>query len=549
MYEKGAEVIRMYATILGVSGFRRGMDTYFARHDGQAVTCDDFWQAMYDANKEAGVEGVEDLQALKGWYSQAGTPELSVSPVYDAATRTLTLTATQRTPPTPGQAAKQPVLIPIAVGLVGADGKDVPLALQGAALPAGTTTTVLRLTQPSQSWTFTDVPEGAVPSILRGFSAPVRLAVAGQTDAQLLHLFAHDSDAFNRFEAGQVLGRKALVALYDASLAAVSAAGGGAGVDVAAVVQTTLGGSSGAAAPFVTGLAAAFSSLLGDTSLDGAFLARALSLPSETEVIDTLAADASGGHGWADPVVVHHVRDFVVKAIATALKHQLQAAVERTDAAIAEAEKASGGYAPDFASVARRSLRNKALGYLSTLGETAIVEDLAARHAAANNMTDSMATLVALADQPAGSCPQRTEALEGFYKRWAGEPLVLLKWLAVAASYGTTEEVRALMTHDAFATRCGGIRNPNCCYSTFMSYAGTPAFHAADGSGYAFYAEVVRTLDAVNPTVASRVVSAFTKYRSYDPARQALIRAQLQGLAAGKLSENTGEIVSRSLSV
>jgi aminopeptidase N len=556
VYEKGAEVIRMYATLLGVGGFRRGMDLYFDRHDGHAVTCDDFFQAMYDAN--AGTPGREDLHALRVWYGQAGTPELTVTPVYDAAARTLTLTASQRTPATAGQATKSPVLIPIAVGLVGPDGADLPLTVRGqaTAIAAGTmstsTTAILRLTTAEASWVFEDVPAGTVPSILRNFSAPVRLRVVGQTDADLSFLFARDSDPFNRWEAGQTLGRRALLALYGTALAAAAQAASSAGsAPLADVVAAALDAAGGVP----PSLAAAYASVLADPTLDGAFVARAVTLPAETEVVDALVAAGS----TADPLVVHLTREYAVRGLARALRPQLEAAVAKADAAIAADSAgagagAGGHFSTAFPAVARRALRNRALLMLASLRDPAVVADLAARHAAATNMTDSIATLAALVDQPAAGTPERAAALAAFYETWREEPLVLLKWLtlqACACEAGTTEAVRALMAHPAFS-----ITNPNACYSLLGAYAANavPAFHALDGSGYRFLAGVVREVDAVNPQVAARLVGAFTKYRSYDAHRQALMRKELEGLSAGvdggaPLSENVGEIVARCLGV
>lgn len=516
------------------------MDLYFARHDGQAVTCDDFWQAMYDGNE--GHPGLSDLNALKVWYSQAGTPEVTVTPTYDAASKTLTLKAVQRTPPTAGQSEKKPVLVPIAVGLVGPSGSDLPLTLADSnpQLAPGTTTAVLRMTSAEQSWTFTDVPAGAVPSILRNFSAPVRLAIVGQSDADLAFLFKNDSDPFNRWEAGQRLGRNALLSLYDVALKAVTGIDDSHAAVHAAVVQTM----DAAAGSSVSSLSTAFSALLADATLDGAFVARAISLPAETEIIDALAASAS--HGHADPVVVHEVREYLVRALASSLRTQLEGVIKRVDAEIAAAEGVSGGYSPDFASVARRALRNKSLVYLAALAEPSILAGIAARFNTASNMTDSVATLIALIDQPA-DCKERVAALDAFYQTWKDEPLVLLKWLGLQAGScdpGNTATVKALMSHPSFA-----ITNPNACYSLFGAYSANsvPAFHSSDGSGYAFLTDVVRQLDAVNPQVAARIVSAFARYRSYDTKRQALMRDQLQSLAAGKLSENVGEIVTRSL--
>ena len=521
VYEKGAEIIRIYETVLGVAGFRKGMDLYFARHDGQAVDCDAFFQAMFDANE--GHVGQAALPALKRWYSQAGTPELTVTPTYDAAARMLTLACAQRTPPTAGQATKEPVLVPIAVGLVGADGRDLPLVVDGRA--EASTTAVLCLTEAARSYVFSDVPAGAVPSVLRGFSAPVRLTVVGQTDAQLTHLLAHDSDSFNRYEAGQVLGRSALLAYYDVALAQAADARPMQGLALPA------------------SLVEAFRSLLRDASLDGAIVARSIALPAEVEIVDALAARGVG----ADPVLVHKVREWAVSQLASRLQPELEAAMARAEAEIVAAEAKSGGYSPNFAAVARRALRNRCLYMLSRLEAPAAAAAAPAlvltRFKAATNMTDQVAALAALVELPGA---ERDEALAAFAAQFSDEPLVMLKWLALQAGSSETASVagvRALMAHASFS-----ITNPNCCYSLFGPFASTPAFHAADGSGYAFLGEIVRQLDAVNPQVASRIVSAFSKLGQYDAVRRALMLRELEALAAhAGLSENVGEIVARSI--
>jgi len=520
VYEKGAEIIRLYQTVLGVAGFRKGMDLYFKRHDGSAVSCDDFWAAMHDANE--GHAGQAALPALKRWYSQAGTPELTVTPTYDSAARTLTLACVQRTPPTPGQSDKQPVLVPIAVGLVGADGRDLPLTVDGRAEPS--TTAVLCLTQEAQAFVFSDVPAGAVPSVLRDFSAPVRLTVVGQTDAHLTHLLANDSDAFNRYEAGQVLGRNALLAFYDVALAQ-------------AAERKPM---QGLALP--ASLVEAFRSLLGDAALDGAIVARSIALPAEVELVDALAARSVG----VDPVVVHRVRAWAVASLAARLRPQLEAAMARAEAEIKAAEAATG-FSPDFKSAARRALRNRCLHMLSCIEEpeaaAAAPGLVLERFRAATNMTDEVAALGALVELPGAA---REEALAAFAAKFADEPLVMLKWLALQAGSPASSSVagmRALMTHASFA-----ITNPNCCYSLFGPFSSTPAFHAADGSGYAFLGEVVRQLDAVNPQVAARIVSAFSKLGQYDATRRAMMLKELESLAThAGLSENVGEIVSRSI--
>ena len=515
VYEKGAEVVRIYETVLGVAGFRKGMDLYFKRHDGFAVSCEDFWQAMHDANE--GHVGQAALPALKRWYSQAGTPELTVRPAYDAQAQTLTLACEQRTPPTPGQDAKLPVLIPIAVGLVAPGGGDLALTVDGRAEPSRTA--VLCLTEERRSFVFSGVPAGAVPSILRNFSAPVRLTVEGQTDADLTHLLAHDSDAFNRYEAGQVLARRTLLAAYDAALAA--------------------GGSvAGLALP--APLVAAFGSLLGDASLDGAIVARSVQLPAEVELVDAIA-NRAGGAG-ADPVLVHAVRDRAVELLATPLRAQLEATMARVEAEIEAAERASGGFSADFKSAARRALRNRCLQLLTCVPGADAAPALA-RFRGASNMTDQVAALGALVEMPGAA---RDEALAAFAAQFADEPLVMLKWLALqSASPGSASvaALRALEGHASFA-----VTNPNCCYSLYGPFCSTPAFHALDGSGYAFLAEAVRRLDGINAQVASRIVGALSKLGSYDARRRALMRKELEGIAAHPgLSENVGEIVARSL--
>lgn len=328
---------------------------------------------MHDAN--AGHVGQAALPALKAWYGQSGTPEVTVTPRYDAAARTLTLACAQRTPASAAQPHKVPVLVPIAVGLVGADGRDLPLVVDGRA--EASATAVLCLTEEQRSFVFSEVPAGAVPSVLRDFSAPVRLTVVGQSDADLAHLLAHDSDSFNRYEAGQVLARRTLLANYDAALVA--------------------GGSVAACPPLPATLIAAFRSLLGDAKLDGAIVARSITLPAVVELVDDIA-NRAGGAG-ADPVLVHEVRARAVDELAAQLRPQLEATAARVEAEIAEGERASGGFSPDFQSAARRALRNRCLQLLSRCpadagsGAPAPALRLRSAFAAATNMTDEIAML------------------------------------------------------------------------------------------------------------------------------------------------------------
>ena len=511
VYEKGAEVVRMYAALLGKDGFRKGMDLYFQRHDGAAVTCDDFRAAMADAN------GV-NLDAFGAWYAQAGTPEVVVETAHDAAAGTFTITATQSTPPTPGQPAKGPVPIPIAVGLLGADGRDLPLALASGggaagALPTGVTTAVLLLDGETATWTFTGVPGRPVPSLLRGFSAPVKLAVPGATESDLLFQLAHDADEFNRWEAGQRLLRGLMARLYSAATAAGADADAG----------------YAAAGGVPAGLTAAFKSILTDASLDGAFAAAALALPAASELVAEIDD--------ADPVLLHALRKKVVKELATQARAELEAAVAAND------DDPAAPYSPAFAAAARRALKNKALAYLSALDNPAIRQGLLARCRAATNMTDRVAALAALVDAPS---PERDTALAEFHADYADEPLALLKWLALQAGCdapGNVAAARALADHPAFSPT-----NPNCCYSLYLAFQRSAVnFHAADGSGYAFAADAVLAVDRVNKQVAARIAGGFTSWRRYDPARRALMQAQLRRILEAGPSENVFEIVSKSV--
>jgi aminopeptidase N len=414
VYEKGAEVVRMYDTLLGKAGFRKGMDLYFKRHDGQAVTTDDFLAAMADANDV-------DLTAFMPWYSQAGTPAVGVATAYDAAAKTFTMTCTQSTPDTPGQTGKLPVLMPIAVGLLRADGSDMALTLQGEAPAVGTetaaeTTKVLRFKDASQTYVFTGVDEEPVPSILRNFSAPVRLTT-DLTQQQLIFLMAHDSDAFNRWEAGQTLTRVLLLGLI-----ADTAAGRELKMDPA-ITEAMRSIISGAA----------------EAGADRAFIARAMVVPSESELSELVSP--------ADPDVIHAARVFVVKALAAALRSEF----ESTLAANTAAE-----YSNEPEARAQRTLKNMCLGFLSYLEDPLVDVDALERYKAADNMTDQVASLAALTSR---ECQEREEALGLFYEQWKEDPLIMNKWLGLQASAGlpnNVDNVIALTKHPAF-----DIKNPN----------------------------------------------------------------------------------------
>ena len=500
VYEKGAEVVRMYDTLFGKEGFRKGMDLYFERHDGQAVTTDDFLAAMADANNA-------DLSAFKPWYSQAGTPSVNVTTSYDADAKTFSMTCEQTIPDTPGQTGKQPVLMPIAVGLLGPDGKDMPLTLQADENAAGdvVTTKVLRFAAAKETFVFTGVEEKPVPSILRDFSAPVKLTT-DLTQEDLIFLMANDSDSFNRWEAGQTLTRSLLLGLIDAA-----AKGETLEMDPA-IVEAMRAIVTAASAP----------------DADKAFIARAMAIPSESELSEMVSP--------ADPDVIHAARKFVVQTLAKELRAELETTMAVNTAAT---------YSNEPEARAERTLKNTCLGLLSYLEDSEIDAEALKRFKAADNMTDQVAALAALTSR---DCKERTEALDLFYEQWKEDPLIMNKWLGLQASAGlpgNVENVKALTKHPAF-----DIKNPNKVYSLVGGFVGgTPTnFHAADGSGYEFLGDIVLELDKLNGSVAARMVGGFTRWRKYDEGRQKLMKAQLDRIVNTEgLSENVYEIVSKSL--
>ncbi|HEY9380443.1 MAG TPA: aminopeptidase N [Burkholderiales bacterium] len=494
VYEKGAEVVRMIHTLIGKDAFRRGMDLYFRRHDGEAVTTDEFVNAMADASQV-------DLTQFKRWYDQAGTPVLETSGTYDAAKQTYTLTVRQSCPPTPGQPDKQPFHIPFALGLVGPDGNDIPLQLKGEDAARGTGR-VLSATKPEERYTFINVPAQPVPSLLRGFSAPVILRHE-YSEAELTHLMAHDSDAFNRWEAGQRLATRIL-------LRGVETLRVGSALDVPA--------------SFID----AFARVLSDAKADPAFAAEALSLPSEAFLGEQMNV--------IEPDAIHTVRVAVRARIAAALKAQLLETYR--------AHTPHGGYSPDAKSAGERALRNLCLGYLMELNDAPMRALCVNQFEAADNMTDAIAALSALANVDA---PERQTALDHFYAKWQDEALVVDKWLGVQSTSrlrDTLPRVRELMAHPGFS-----IRNPNKVYALIGGFrANQVHFHAADGSGYRFLAEQVIALDRLNPQVAARMARGFDRWKKFDAGRQAHARAALESIRdTANLSKDVCEIVIRSL--
>jgi aminopeptidase N len=495
VYNKGAEVIRMMRTLLGPEGFRKGTDLYFLRHDGQAVTTDDFVKAMEDANGA-------DLSQFKLWYSQAGTPELRVARAYDRKSKTYTLSIKQTCPPTPGQPEKKSFHIPVAVGLLGKDGKDLALRLKGDP-QAAAGTRVLEIKKTEETFVFTDVPDEPAPSILRHFSAPVKVKL-DLIDDERLFLMAHDSDEFNRWDAGQQLAVKLLLDLVKDYQQRKTLK----------LDQSFIG---------------AFNKTLESKMQDQAFQAFALSLPAETYLADFMDV--------IDPTAIHEARRFVQKTLATELKE--------TFLAVYYTNQDTGPYRVDQASVGRRSLKNTCLAYLMELEEPGIRKLCTEQYRTAGNMTDTVTALATLANT---DCPEREGALASFHEKWKDDPLVLDKWLSIQAMSRlphTLETVKALTRHSAF-----NIKNPNKVRALIGAFAqgNSLRFHDPSGEGYAFLADHVLTIDPMNPQIAARLVSAFTMWKRYDEKRKMLMKAQLERiLGTPKLSKDVYEVVSKSL--
>ncbi|MBN9559447.1 MAG: aminopeptidase N [Alphaproteobacteria bacterium] len=493
VYQKGAEVVRMLHTLIGPANFRKGMDLYFARHDNNAVTIEDFVRAMQDAS------GI-DLSRFSLWYAQAGTPQLSVEDAYDAAARRYTLTVRQSTKPTPGQPDKQPLPVPVAMGLLDTEGQELPTRLAGEN-EARSGTRVLLLDNAEQNFVFEDVPSPPVPSLLRDFSAPVKLA--GLSRERLSFLAAHDRDAFVRWESGQQYATAVMLDL------------------IAAFRRSH-------ELRLDPGLVAAVAATLDGADADSAFAAEALSLPGEAFVADQMAT--------ADVDAIHAVRDFLRAGIG----RELGAALRDRYRALDD----PGPYSIDGAAIGRRSLRNACLAYLAA-GQPDGVALAKAQYDANRNMTDALAALGILAQTDA---PERQAALDDFYRRWRGDDLVLDKWFtiqAVSPRPAALDDVRALYTHADF-----DLKNPNrvrALVSAFAS-ANQVRFHDASGGGYRFLADAVIALDPLNAQVAARIVTPLGAWRRHDDARQALMRGELQRiLAVPGLSKNTYEQVSKSL--
>jgi aminopeptidase N len=497
IYEKGEEVVRMLHTLLGPEVFRKGSDLYFERHDGQAVTTDDFVQAMEDASGR-------DLSQFRLWYEQAGTPVLDVTDEYDPERQVYRLTIRQSIPDTPGQTNKQPQHIPFALGLIGSRGEALPLQLEAEEQNAPTSR-VLELRDESHRFEFHGIAERPVPSLLRDFSAPVKLNYPW-TREQLMFLMSYDGDGFNRWDAGQRLAVDVIRSLV--------------GAPKDATVEPRL----------VT----ACRHLITDSSLDQALVAKMLQLPSEAYLIEL--ADRP------DVQQIHRARQRVLNHLALSLRDELVACYRRN--------RDEGEYLLTPEAIARRSLRNTALGWLLQVNDEEARELAIRQYREADNMTDRMGALRALVNSDYEQ--DRERLLGDFYQQWQSDPQVVEQWFSVqsgSSRAGTLAHVRMLTEHPAF-----DWKNPNKIRSVIGVFAGQnlASFHAADGGGYRFLAEQVLRLDASNPQIAARLVTPLTRWEKFAPEYGSQMKAALEWINAGgdqshDLSKDLYEVVHKSL--
>jgi aminopeptidase N len=484
IYEKGSELIRMQHTLLGAETFRKATDLYFDRYDGHAVTCDDFVQCMADASGR-------DMSQFFRWYKQAGTPTLQVSSQYDAAQQSYTLTFKQSQPDTPEQSNKQPLHIPVAVGLLDASGKEI--------LP----TRVLEVTEREQTFTFADLPGRPVPSILRGFSAPVKLET-DLSDDDLRLLQVHDTDGFNKWEAGQTLALRTIQRVMEKPETDISQFV----ADVGTLVEQGLAGQG-----------------------DKALLARALSLPMLAVIAQHQAV--------VDPAAIDEARTAILKQIKSTHKDAL--------AALYDANRNTGEFSITPEAMGRRALQHAVLDILTVTNGTGCAARSKAHYDAADNMTDRVTALACLSDS---SQPQRAEVFEDFYTRFKNYPLVVDKWFslqAIANREQIFDDLAMLRNHADF-----NIKNPNRVRSLYSAFAiNNPVkFHDPSGKGYAFLRDVIIELNTINPQIAARMVTPLREWKRYTPALQAQMKAALEAiLATPNLSGDVFEIVSKSLNV
>jgi len=490
VYDKGAEIVRMLAVLLGTDGFRRGLDLYFDRHDGSAATVEDFLAALGAANDC-------DLSAWLGWYNQAGTPALAARVTHDAHAHTCEIALAQRTPPTPNQPRKHALPIPVAVQLFGADGTALPLKLDGEDGESGDER-VLLLTQDEAAFRFVGVAEPPTVSLLRGYSAPVRLDQSAG-EATLASQIRNDTDGFNRWFAADALSRR----LFAHALAA--------GEPDAAVLGIWTGG---------------VRAILDDDAADPALVAETLTIADAGSLADGLSE--------IDPEAIHRARAQIETGLAQALAESLLHRYRSLDT----------GSDTSLSAQARRRLRNACLAALCR-ADARHLPLASAQFADARNLTDRLAALGVLVSARAADAQ---DALDAFAARHAGDEMVLDKWFALQAMHAEPEtlaRVEALTAHPAFHWN-----TPNSVYALLVAFAhrNPRVFHRADGASYRFVADAVMRLDAINPQVAARLVTAFGAWRRYEPMRRALMRRELERLAArAENSPDVADLVGRAL--
>ncbi len=485
IYNKGAEVIRMIRTILGEKFFRRGMDLYFERHDGHAVTIEDFVRAHEDAS------GI-DLKQFRLWYSQAGTPVLDVKGEYDPIAKTYTLHVKQSCPPTPDQPVKKPMYIPLAVGLLNQAGKEIASEL-------------LQIKDTDNTFIFEHIASPPIPSLLRHFSAPVKIKYH-YADRDLLLLFKHDPDLFNRWEAGQK---------YAVNL----------------ILRLVQDYQQNASFVMPDDYIAAFEYLLATTIKDKWLLSEMLTLPSEKYIAEHMAV--------IDVDAIHAAHEFVAQEIASRLKDKFLKIYQKLHS--------KKPYRFTMDEVGNRYLKNTCMAYLMMLPDSDIHRALGMaqfKTSLAQNMTDTMAALKALSNV---ECAERAVALADFYAKWQHDALVVDKWFALQASSklpGTLQHVKTLLHHEAF-----DIKNPNKVYALVGVFGNNAVhFHAKNGEGYQLLADIVLQLNALNPQVAARMLTPLTQWKRFDKDRQKLMREQLERLSQDKnLSSDVFELVTKSL--
>lgn len=501
IYEKGAEVVRMYQSLLGKDGFRKGMDLYFQRHDGQAVTCNDFLSAMANANNR-------DLTQFENWYSQAGTPRLKLKSKYHPKTKTLSLSLSQSCPPTPGQKRKKPFLIPFAFGLLDKKGNSIAIKSEDPAIRNNLTdaapgTALWEVTQKRQTITLTDIPEKPVISALRNFSAPVILEYE-QSDQDLTLLLSSDPDAFNRWEAGQRLALRHLLRLADTA-------------------------KNKKPLELDNAVIEAFRSVLTDNTLDPAFCSLVLTLPAESVIAEEMDE--------IDPQAIVQAKRFMQKSLAKAMQKEWLDTYQQI--------QIKGAYRPDPNDMGKRSLRNLALSYLMNIDEQKIVDLAIKQYENADNMTDRLAALTTLVHANTASSKKSADhLLNHFYNTYQSEALVVDKWFTLQATSPNNDvaAIKKLAAHPAFT-----LKNPNRARSLIFSFCANnmAQFHARDGSGYALWAQNVLKLDKINPQIASRLSRLLPRYDRYVPELRKQAEKTLKRISSSNLSKDTREIISK----